>query len=184
MKKLLIGLLTFSTLSGMTSNSFADCGLSGSIEERINNCAREKLGWQLVTLTSSGKEVWKSPSGVYWGDRLPPRRMKNTHQGRGGTKQYDAEVDCKVNDRDENGSGLPGITFMLPTRKDFMRAEKEQFQQVLPNMDFWFWSSTQRDLGLLANDNYHFGFNGKYGGLDVEHSWMDFHQAARCVGRN
>lgn len=110
------------------------CGLSGTVQNRIANCATTKKNWNLVTRTSDLKEVWKDPSGLIWGDKLPAiMNLAN------GLKACSSSLT-------ENGS-LTSLSFKLPTLIHFKAAEANGIRAVLPNMELNYWTSTVRSDG-------------------------------------
>lgn len=116
--------------------SYRPCGLKGSVEERIRDCSyqstSEKEGFVLVTRTKEFKEVHKeTKTGLLWGDRLPSTM-----------NHYNAEKAC-------NGSlaevaKISEVTWRLPSEKEYEEAEKNGIRKALPNMNYWFWSSSVR----------------------------------------
>ena len=73
--------------------------------------------FKLVKRTKDGKESWKDlTSGIIW---------------------YDKE--------DSNYTYEEAITKFgesLPTKEDFETAETHGFREILPNMDYWYWSAS------------------------------------------
>ncbi len=126
----------YTVLKKFNPNQNFPCGLSGSIEERIKDCSyqltSETEGFVLVTRSKNFKEVHKEVStGLLWSDRLPENR-KFIH-----VKHY-----CVVN-LDEH-KGLNGVKWRLPTIYEYMGAEKSGIRKALPNMRYWYWSSTEK----------------------------------------
>lgn len=107
------------------------CGTTGSVTERIQDCAHEKLGWQLVTRTSYQNEVWRDPNGLIWGSKLP-----QSFDYRGAKKA------C-AKPADETGN-LP-VTFRLPTLAEFKSVVKNDFESIFlsSNETTYFWTSTK-----------------------------------------
>jgi hypothetical protein len=68
-RSLLLGLFVASWTGGV---AFAEppCGLKGEVPDRITECATSLNGWNLVTRTESGDEVWQNPTGILWGKRF------------------------------------------------------------------------------------------------------------------
>ncbi|MFP5387376.1 MAG: DUF1566 domain-containing protein [Bacteriovoracia bacterium] len=146
------------------------CGLEGSVEERIKDCSfqltSEKEGFVLVTRTKDFKEVHKEVStGLLWSDRLPSTM-----------NHYDAEKACMADPKEF--AGISGVTWRLPSIKEYEQAEKNGIRKALPNMNDWFWSSSiypdYPDWGWLF-----VGYLGKIGDSprDADYFWV------RCVAR-
>jgi hypothetical protein len=132
------------------------CGLTGSIEERIEGCAYIgspiKEGFILVTRTEKLKEVYQEIStGFLWSDRLDLI-----------TSHYRAQKACSA-DLDEMG-GLSELKWKLPSREEFQQAERNGIRLALPNMQTYFWSSTTRDNN---NSDFAWLFNGGTGDVVV-----------------
>lgn len=163
--------------SGGDGKSPRPCGLSGSFDERIADCAKlpdsKKDHWSLVTRTQRLKEVWEDElSRLYWGDTLTrtfgtgdPELLQLMTVGSG-------MAGC-ASMRDENG-GLPGITFRLPSAQDYEGAIAHGLSKVLSKKGAWYWTSTPNpgpwgDYLLFTGS----GFDG----CD-----SDVNGAIRCVG--
>lgn len=114
----------------LTSAFAKPCGLQGSIEERIKDCAQTKGNFALVAVTEKGHEIYKDiKSGFIWGGRIP---IDFNH--------YGSQKACS-----EDISGyeiLASMKWRLPTIREFETAAANGMKAALPNMDHWFWSST------------------------------------------
>jgi hypothetical protein len=142
------------------------CGLQGSIEERIEDCSKQRKGFVLVTRTKKGKEVHKEiKTGLLWGDRLS------------STMDRDAAANaCKANL--EEVAKLNERTWRLPSREEYEEAEKNGIMKALPNMKDLFWSSS---VHRLYSDVGWF-FSGTFGPSGFDHfRYDDF--SVRCVAR-
>jgi hypothetical protein len=145
------------------------CGLKGSVDERVKNCSyqlnSEKEGFILVTRTKDFKEVHKEiKTGLLWGDRLP---LSMTH--------YNAEKACKA-DLGEVG-GISEMTWRLPSKEEYEEAEKNGIRKALPNMNYWFWSSSVR-----RNDSdVAWQFLGDFG--YTYNLYRSSEDSVRCVAR-
>jgi hypothetical protein len=159
----------YTVLKNFNPSANYPCGLHGSVDERIRDCSyqltSEKEGFVLVTRTKEFKEVHKEiKTGLLWGDRLPSRM-----------NHYNAEKACKA-DLDEVAK-LSGLTWRLPSIEEYEEAEKSGIRKALPNMNYWFWSSSvHRSYSSVA-----WLFNG-YDGYadDYYRSNVD---SVRCVAR-
>jgi hypothetical protein len=113
------------------STAFAKpCGLQGSIEERIKDCAQIKGNFALVAITDKGIEFYKDiKSGLIWGNRITS-----------DFNHYGSQKACS-----EDVSGyelLSSLKWRLPTIHEFEQAASHGMKVSLPNMNHWFWSST------------------------------------------
>jgi hypothetical protein len=148
------------------------CGLLGSLQERIDECAREagskKHNWKLVTRTVS-HEIWQSPSGLIWGDLLD---AEYSH--------YEASLACSKT-REENGN-ISELFFRLPSYEEFQEAHQQQMRHVLPHVPGWFWTSSKvefdRRLRKKAGINTQLDPNGSFLPSLGE---MEQTSAVRCV---
>lgn len=113
----------------LLSNAFAKpCGLTGSIEERIKDCAQTKGNFVLVAATEKGLEIYKDvKSGLIWGSRI--------------TSDFNHYGSQKACDEEVSGYGIP-MKWRLPTINEFEAAASHGMKAALPNMNHWFWSST------------------------------------------
>ena len=147
------------------------CGLSGSVEQRIEDCSNIESSvsgsFVLVTRTKEFKEVKKdTKSGLLWGDRLPTT-MNN----------YDAMKACKA-DLAEVGGVVSG-TWRLPTMEEYIEANINGIKSALPNMNSLWWSSSvdrsSDEIAWLFDD-----INGEvYDGFRDD----DDGYSVRCVAR-
>lgn len=146
-----------------------ECGLTGSVEDRIVDCSYQsdsvKGSFVLVTRTKELKEVRKdTKSGILWGDRLPSTM-----------NHYDALKACKA-DLPEVG-GIGGLTWRLPSIEEYKVAETDGIRSALL-MSGWWWSSS-------VSSNYSsdaWVFNGFYGNVFDGYRNSDF-DSVRCVAR-
>lgn len=106
------------------------CGLAGTIEERITECATTKGNFVLVTLTEKGSEFYKdTKSGLIWGHRIP---SDFNHYG-----------SYKACDQDVSGyEGLPSMRWRLPSIKEFEVAATHGLKTSIPGSEHTYWSST------------------------------------------
>lgn len=120
-------LLTFFIV---TSAFAKTCGLQGSIEERIKDCAETKGNFAVVSITEKGLEFYKdTKSGLIWGSRITS-----------DFNHYGSQKAC-----DEEVSGyevLSSLRWRLPTIREFEQAAFNGMKSSLPSMNHWFWSST------------------------------------------
>ncbi len=150
------------------------CGLKGSVDERIKDCSyqltSEKEGFVLVTRSKDFKEVHKEVStGLFWSDRLP-KTMNH----------YSAEKAC--NSSLKEVAGISGVTWRLPSKEEYEQAEKNGIRKALPNMSYWFWSSSVH----RNNSDYAWLFNGYDGFVDYYYrsDGNDYdYYSVRCVAR-
>ncbi|MFZ4715886.1 MAG: DUF1566 domain-containing protein [Bacteriovoracaceae bacterium] len=149
------------------------CGLQGSVDDRIRDCSSQltsqKEGFQLVTRTEEFKEVHKdTKTGLLWGDRLP------------STMSHDnAEKACMADLAEV--AKISEFAWRLPSKEEYEEAEKNGIRKALPNMNYWFWSSSVN----LKNSSEAWVFQGNYGRMDYIFRY-DFYQediSTRCVAR-
>jgi hypothetical protein len=141
------------------------CGLKGDVDERIKNCNSRKNGLALVSRTKEGKEVHKDLlTGLIWSDRL---QNVMTH--------YSAENACHslLSEVAKIGS----VTWRLPNIEEYKEAEKNGIRKALPNMNYWFWSSSVH----RSYSNVAWVFLGGDGNTDLGN--RNFYGSVRCVAR-
>lgn len=106
------------------------CGLTGSIEERIKECAQSKGNFALVTLTEKGVEVYKDlKSGLIWGNRISS-----------DFNHYGSQKACKL--ELSGHESLSHLKWRLPSIKEFETASQHGMKLALPNLEHHYWSST------------------------------------------
>jgi hypothetical protein len=150
------------------------CGLEGTIDERIKDCSYQSASsseeFVLVTRSKKFKEVHKElDSGLLWGDRLS---SKMSHS--------EAIKACKSS-LDEVAN-ISGVTWRLPSKSEYQEANKNGIIKALPNMSYWFWSSSVHRY--YPNNAWLFWGLSKerYGGT-VNVLNQDNHVSIRCVAR-
>ncbi|MGE3610356.1 MAG: DUF1566 domain-containing protein [Bacteriovoracaceae bacterium] len=159
----------YTVLKQFSPNQKIPCGLKGSVDERIKDCSyeltSEKEGFVLVTRSKDFKEVHKEVStGLLWSDRLPSTMT-----------QYSAEKACKADLKEV--AGIAGVTWRLPSKEEYEQAEKSGIRKVLPNMNYWFWSSSvHRDYSYDA-----WLFSGVFGGTGGDYYRNSYIFSVRCV---
>lgn len=150
------------------------CGLTGSVEDRIKECAQSKGNFALVTLTEKGHEVYKDlKSGLIWGTRVP---TDFNHYG--SQKACSSEV---------NGyEALSDLKWRLPSIKEFESASQHGMKAALPNLEHYYWSSTgvkrkrsRRRRSVPAQVYIWNGFEEKVDTGDLKDA-----ASVRCVARD
>ncbi len=118
------------------------CGISGSVEERIEDChklERPSSNYNLVSVKDH-KEIYQdSRSGLFWGPKL--KKMK-----------YDRAVQaCEVFQARE-AHRIPGLTWRLPTSDEFRTRSSgmEGFRDFKYSESLWGSDITQAGYGTLA----------------------------------
>jgi hypothetical protein len=132
---------------------FPECGTSQTtIAGRMQNCAAfdgssktTKSGgkWALVarrlnSKTSETNEVWMDlKTGLAWGDRVEGdlNRAINTYT------QNQAETACGSKEALVANAGITEKIFSLPSKTEFVQANKDGIAEILPHVDE-FWTST------------------------------------------
>jgi hypothetical protein len=106
------------------------CGKEGSVEERIKSCHLTKENFILISRSETGIEIYKdSKSGLIWSDRI---KMDFNHYGSQKACHGDAP----------ELSLFKELKWRLPTIREFEASAVHGMKAILPNMTFWFWTST------------------------------------------
>jgi hypothetical protein len=147
------------------------CGLSGTIEERIKDCSyqsgADKERFVLVTRSKEFKEVHKDlATGLVWSDRLKPY-----------FDHYEAEKAC--HSKLKEIAGLSELKWKLPSIEDFREAEKSGIRAALPNMNYWFWSSSLNE----ANSRFAWLYVGRDGYIGYGVKRYSGTGSVRCVAK-
>ncbi len=155
-------------------SSFAapECGLKGSIEDRIRDCSHaQKEYFVLVTrikMRTQTFEVYKDMrTNLLWSDSLYPNELNYVNGLRA----------CENYIREEMGN-IADVNWELPTVNMYREAERSGIKTALPNMKAFFWTVTvNRDDPKSA-----YMFNGVLG--DISTYTMDYGSArVRCVAQ-
>lgn len=106
------------------------CGLTGTIEERIKECAVTKENFVLVTATEKGQEFYKdTKTNLIWGSRIPT-----------DFNHFGSNKACS---KDVSGyEVLDSLNWRLPTIREFETAAANGMKASLPGMEYTYWSST------------------------------------------
>lgn len=125
MKILLLLLLLLPVLS------FAKpCGLTGTVTERISECAVSKGNFALVSTNEKEQEIYKDlKTGLIWGSRIPV-----------DFNNYGSQKAC--GDELAQTHGLTDLRWRLPSIKEFEQAAAHGMKAALQNADQSYWSST------------------------------------------
>lgn len=123
-------MIFFSFLLAATSTVLArPCGLQGTIEERMKDCAVTKENFALIYNDDKGVEVYQDlKSKLIWGSRL---MMDFNHYG-----------SAKACADAPEATALKEMRWRLPTVKEFEKSASHGMKAILPNMNRWFWTST------------------------------------------
>ena len=106
------------------------CGIIGTTDERIKDCAQTKGHFQLVNTSENGSETYKdSKTGLIWGSRIP---TDFNHYG--SQKACDEEISGYQN--------LSNLRWRLPTIKEFEDASINGMKAALSHTQHSYWSST------------------------------------------
>jgi hypothetical protein len=106
------------------------CGLQGTIEDRIKDCAVVKGDFALVTMTEKGAEFYKDlKTKLIWGVRIAT-----------DFNHYGSQKACTDELPDYQAVG--SFKWRLPTINEFEQAAAHGMKAALPNSDYSFWSST------------------------------------------
>ncbi len=121
----------YTVLKNYSPDTKLPCGLVGSIEDRIKDCAYWEGSFTLVTRTKELLELHlERNKGLFWGGRLPEAMSQSDAE-----KACDQKFGEKIN--------LPEFKWRLPTKEEYVYAEKREIRQILPNMLSYFWTSTK-----------------------------------------
>lgn len=121
-------------------NSKLPCGLTGSINERIESCsyihANSPYNMTLVTRTKDNKEIWLDEDH----NLLISDRLSNS------MNYEDAQTVCR--ELRPEFAGIHGVNWRLPSIHELTR-KSQQYLLVLPgwtrnSSNYWFWTSTSR----------------------------------------
>ena len=106
------------------------CGIQGAIEERIKECGMTKGNFALVARDEKGVEVYKDlKSGLIWGNRIGS-----------DFNHYGSQKACPG--ENPESSLLKDLKWRLPTVREFEESASHGMKSTLPNMNYWFWTST------------------------------------------
>lgn len=149
------------------------CGLQGSIEERIKDCAQVKGNFALVAISEKGTEFYKdTKSKLIWGNRITS-----------DFNHYGSQKAC--NDEVSEYLVLNTLKWRLPTIREFEEAAAHGIKAALPNMEHSYWSSTpvkvkraRRRRAMPAGVFLWDGFNEKTDVGDLKDG-----ASVRCVAR-
>lgn len=113
-----------------TPTAFAKvCGQQGTIDERIKDCAVIKENFALVLNDDKGLEIYQDQkTKLIWGSRII------TDFNHYGSQKACDEIPEKV--------VLKDLRWRLPTVKEFEQSASHGMKAALPNMTYWFWTST------------------------------------------
>lgn len=114
----------------LSSTAFAKvCGQDGTIEERIKDCGVTKENFALVSSDDKSLEVYQDQkTKLIWGNRVM------TDFNHYGSQKACDEIPEKV--------VLKHLKWRLPTVKEFEQSAAHGMKAALPNMTYWFWTST------------------------------------------
>lgn len=117
----------------LTTQAFAEvvpCGKEGSLEDRIKSCNLTKENFILVARTETGVEIYKdSKSDLIWSDRI---KTDFNH--------YGSQKACV--DESPELALFKDLKWRLPTIREFEDSAIHGMKSALPNMTYWFWTST------------------------------------------
>ena len=106
------------------------CGLNGSIDERITECATTKGSFAVVTTTEKGAEFYKdTKTKLIWGSRITS-----------DFNHYGSQKAC-VGDVSEYPA-IANLKWRLPTIREFEQAAANGMKAAFQNSENSYWSST------------------------------------------
>jgi hypothetical protein len=152
-----------------SSEQISSCGLQGSIDERIDDCSKKRnknrKNFSLVArFKKDSQEIYKELStGLLWSYRLS-----------NAMDQYNAEKVCLEDFQDQ--AGIESVSWRLPSIHEYRKAEESNIRD-LPDMHYWFWSSSGYELYNSSLNAWQFnGDNGRNEGFGRHRE-----VAVRCV---
>jgi hypothetical protein len=114
----------------VTSAFAKPCGLKGTIEERIKECAQVKGTFALVAVSEKGTAIYEdTKSKLIWGDRIAM-----------DFNQYGSQKACSGEATEYQM--LDTLKWRLPTIRELEEAAAHGIKAALPNMEHSYWSST------------------------------------------
>lgn len=130
-------------------NDLNDCGLSGTIENRINDCRFSPLAngklWKLVTRKNK-KEAWLDSKGQIWDISVGSYSYKNLE------REYE-KINCPSTIF--NSDEMKLFKSKLVTGDDLLEAEKQGINMILSNDDiFWYSQSDTYKVIYSSPTNY------------------------------
>lgn len=154
-------------LTSLSSFASTECGKEGSIEERISDCGNiKKEHFVLVARVKVRKDFFETykdmRTKLLWSDSLYPNNLT----------YLNAMNACEYYFR-ENMSNID-VNWELPTKNMWREAERSGMRKALPNMEDFFWTSTER----REDPRTTYVLNGVYGTFGTESS-----AKVRCVGQ-
>jgi hypothetical protein len=114
----------------VTSAFAKPCGLKGTIDERIKECAQVKGTFALVAVSEKGTAIYEdTKSKLIWGDRIAM-----------DFNQYGSQKACSGEATEYQM--LDTLKWRLPTIRELEEAAAHGIKAALPNMEHSYWSST------------------------------------------
>lgn len=165
----------YNVLKSYNPNTVFQCGLSGSIDERIKDCSGQlgskKINFLLVTRSKNFREVYKDVlTGKLWGDLHLP------------VVTYADFIGACTPNHDQGG-GIPGVKWRRPTMDDYRDADSSGIRESLSDMKLTYWTSTR----WSQDDDYAMVYMGKEGdfavGLIDDEDDISYY-AVRCVAES
>lgn len=170
---ILRSLLTLSILLA-TQSLFAkeECGTKGSVEERIQDCSYEqKEFFILVARVKYLKQIFRVykdiRTNLLWSESLYPNQLNYPN----------AMNACEFYIRKEMAN-ISDVTWKLPSLEMYKEAERSGIKTALPNMDGFFWTSTEKRGDTIRA----YMFNGVYGDIST-YNKENGSARVRCVAQ-
>ena len=195
----------FVLLNGVVvfANSDPNCGVVGSVKDRIQDCAKlpnsEKnptgsVVWNLISRMHDDKtgrsyQVWQdSNTKLLWGDMLD----SSYHHINAAEWDWDRgvvtkEIACTSNEGSRANAQISDKSFGLPTRAEFETAEKHGMREVVPNLDpmlsplLAFWAAERRVE--FPYGTYYFMWDNGQIGYGLAYNGFYDEVRVRCVAR-
>jgi hypothetical protein len=120
-------------------------------------------GWSVIAEKDGCKVMKDNKSGLIWSDRVT-HTMAHTEA-------------CKMYFLDDKAFCGLNLKWRLPTKGEFEEAERNDIRSALPNMDYWFWSSSVQAI----NPYVAWLFSGQDGGVYVDYFRDSSYASVRMV---
>lgn len=160
-------------LGSLSSYASIECGKEGSIDERIQDCGNEqKEHFILVTRIKQRQQTFEvyrdMRTKLLWSDSLHPNTL-NYPNAMNACEYYKT--------REEKGD-IKDVNWELPTINMWKEAERSGIKTALPNMEAFFWSSTENRHDPIRA----YMFNGVYGDIST-YNKENGSARVRCVAQ-
>ena len=178
-----------------TTTQLPVCGNTQSnVKERVGNCSslpessknsNTDVRWNLVSRfldeeSNTYNEIWQdSNSGLVWTNPLTNFYTHTQAIQLDAAGQVLAETACQSADGDKASNGIEEKTFGIPTAEEFIEAEKNGMESIVPHYHTRLWTSSIR----MINGYEAWRFQHEDGHLIMDDHRPHIRMQVRCVGR-